>query len=54
LARRVDPAEAGDLLGEVFRIAFEWRSAVEPGREAARPWLYGIAANVGGQAPHRS
>ena len=46
LARRVDPAEAEDLLGEVFRIAFERRSAFEQDRASARPWLYGIAANV--------
>ena len=46
LARRVDPAEAEDLLGDVFRIAFERRSAFEQGRASARPWLYGLAANV--------
>ena len=46
LARRVDPAEAEDLLGEVFRIAFERRSAFDRDRDSARPWLYGIAANV--------
>jgi RNA polymerase sigma-70 factor (ECF subfamily) len=46
LARRVDPAEAEDLLGEVFRIAFERRSAFECDRDSARPWLYGIAANL--------
>ena len=46
LARRVDPSEAEDLLGEVFRIAFERRSAFERDRDSARPWLYGIAANV--------
>jgi len=46
LARRVDPAEAEDLLGDVFRIAFERRSAFERDRDSARPWLYGIAANV--------
>src|SRR6185369_1960158 len=46
LARRVDPAEAEDLLGEVFRIAFERRSAFEQDRDSARPWLYSIAANV--------
>ena len=46
LGRRVDPAEAEDLLGEVFRIAFERRSAFERDRDSARPWLYGIAANV--------
>jgi len=46
LARRVHPAEAEDLLGEVFRIAFERRSAFECDRDSARPWLYGIAANL--------
>jgi RNA polymerase sigma factor (sigma-70 family) len=46
LARRVHPAEAEGLLGEVFRIAFERRSSFDLGRECARPWLYGIAANV--------
>lgn len=51
LARRVDPAEAEGLLGEVFRIAFERRSSFDQDRESARPWLYGIAANV--VAKHR-
>lgn len=46
LARRVDPAEAEDLLGEVFRIAFERRPAFDQSRDSARPWLYGIAANL--------
>jgi len=46
LTRRVDPAEAEDLLGEVFRIAFERRSTFERDRDSARPWLYGIAANL--------
>ena len=46
LARRVNPAEAEDLLGEVFRIAFERRSTFEQDRDSARPWLYGIAANL--------
>jgi len=46
LARRVNPADAEDLLGEVFRIAFERRSTFERDRDRARPWLYGIAANV--------
>ena len=46
LARRVDPAEAEDLLGEAFRIAFERRSAFDQDRDSARPWLYGIAANL--------
>jgi RNA polymerase sigma factor (sigma-70 family) len=46
LARRVDPAEAEDLLGEVFRIAFERRPGFDQSRDSARPWLYGIAANL--------
>src|SRR5215469_1006499 len=46
LARRVDPSGAEDLLGEVFRIAFERRSTFQRDRDSARPWLYGIAANV--------
>jgi RNA polymerase sigma factor (sigma-70 family) len=51
LARRVNPAEAEGLLGEVFRIAFERRERFDLGRDSARPWLYGIAANV--VAKHR-
>jgi RNA polymerase sigma factor (sigma-70 family) len=46
LARRVDPAEAESLLGEVFRIAFERRAGFQLDRDCARPWLYGIASNV--------
>ena len=46
LARRVDPAEAEGLLAEVFRIAFERRASFQLDRDCARPWLYGIAANV--------
>jgi RNA polymerase sigma factor (sigma-70 family) len=46
LARRVDPVEAEALLGEVFRIAFERRAGFDRDRDCARPWLYGIAANV--------
>jgi RNA polymerase sigma-70 factor, ECF subfamily len=46
LTRRVHPSEAEGLLGEVFRIAFEQRARFQLDRESARPWLYGIAANV--------
>jgi RNA polymerase sigma-70 factor (ECF subfamily) len=46
LARRVDPSEAEGLLGEVFRIAFERRAGFQQERDTARPWLYGIGANV--------
>src|SRR5438067_1985426 len=46
LARRIDPAEADGLVGEVFRIAFERRATFDLERSSARPWLYGIATNV--------
>ena len=48
-ARRVEPAAAEGLLGEVFRIAFEQRASFDPSRASARPWLYGIAANLVGR-----
>ena len=48
-ARRVEPAAAEGLLGEVFRIAFEQRASFDPCRSSARPWLYGIAANLVGR-----
>ena len=44
--RRVGPADADSLLGELFRIAFEKRSTFDTGRAEARPWLYGIANNL--------
>jgi len=47
--RRVEPAAAEGLLGEVFRIAFEQRASFDPYRASARPWLYGIAANLVGR-----
>ncbi len=46
LARRVEPAEAESLLGDVFRVAFERRETFDLGRASARPWLYGIATNL--------
>jgi RNA polymerase sigma factor (sigma-70 family) len=46
LARRVEPADADRLLGEVFRIAFERRGSFDPAHRSARPWLYGIATNL--------
>ena len=44
--RRVGPAEAGGLVGDVFRIAFERRSAYDRGHSSAGPWLYGIGSNL--------
>lgn len=46
LARRVEPADADSLLGDVFRIAFERRASFDTARASARPWLYGIATNL--------
>jgi RNA polymerase sigma-70 factor (ECF subfamily) len=46
LVRRLGPAESDDILGDVFRIAFERRGAYDPERPSARPWLYGIATNL--------
>ena len=44
--RRVGPHEGEALLGELFRIAFESRNRYQLDRADARPWLYGIAANL--------
>jgi RNA polymerase sigma factor (sigma-70 family) len=46
LIRRVGPADGEALLGELFRIAFERRDRYRLDRVDARPWLYGIAANL--------
>jgi RNA polymerase sigma-70 factor (ECF subfamily) len=44
--RRVGVDAAGELLGELFRVAFERRSTYDTEREDARPWLYGIATRL--------
>lgn len=46
LLRRVGAADAEELLGDTFRIAFETRDRFDLGRSSAQPWLYGIAANL--------
>lgn len=46
LIRRVGPDHGEELLGEVFRIAFETRHRYQVDRADALPWLYGIAANL--------
>jgi RNA polymerase sigma factor (sigma-70 family) len=46
LIRRVGVAEGEGLLGELFRVAFESRHRYELDRADARPWLFGIAANL--------
>ena len=53
LARRLGRSDAEDLLGEVFRVAFERRSSYRLDRPDAGPWLYGIAANLVAQMRRR-
>lgn len=46
LTRRLGAADAEDILSEVFVIALERRESFDPEVTSARPWLYGIAANL--------
>jgi RNA polymerase sigma-70 factor (ECF subfamily) len=46
LARRSDRQTADDLLGDVWLRAFRSRRSYDQQWPTARPWLYGIAANV--------
>lgn len=46
LARRVGPDVGAELTSEVFTIAFAQRSRFHDEADDARPWLYGIAANL--------
>jgi RNA polymerase sigma factor (sigma-70 family) len=48
LAARVGGRIADDLAAEVFTIAFAQRQRYDLARDCARPWLYGIAANLAG------
>lgn len=48
LTHRVGVGLAADFTGEVFARAFHLRARFDLSRESARPWLYGIAANVVG------
>ena len=45
-ARRVGPELADELAAETFVQAFERRRFYDVRRPDARPWLYGIAANL--------
>jgi RNA polymerase sigma-70 factor (ECF subfamily) len=45
-ARRAGREAAESLIGDVFRIAFERRKTYDDAYPSARPWLYGIAANL--------
>ena len=46
LERRVGRDLADDLMGEVFRIAFESRKRFRAVHDSARPWLFGIASKL--------
>jgi RNA polymerase sigma-70 factor (ECF subfamily) len=45
-SRRVGARPAEDVVGEVFRRAFEKRDQFDVSRPSARPWLIAIALNV--------
>lgn len=44
--RRLGDTLADDIVAETFLIAFRQRDQYDGGRREARPWLYGIAANL--------
>jgi RNA polymerase sigma-70 factor (ECF subfamily) len=46
IARRLGRDAAEDLAAEVFLTAFDRRARYDLARPDARPWLYGIAANL--------
>ncbi|NND01911.1 MAG: RNA polymerase sigma factor [Acidimicrobiia bacterium] len=46
LTRRVGPDAGNELASEVFLVAFSNRHRFHSEVEDARPWLYGIAANL--------
>lgn len=46
MARRAGHQVADELLGEVFRAAFEQRHRYDMNRAEALPWLYGISKNM--------
>src|ERR1700758_5510152 len=47
--RRLGDQLADDVVAETFLAAFRRRQRYDLGRADARPWLYGIAANVIGK-----
>jgi RNA polymerase sigma factor (sigma-70 family) len=49
VTRRLGDAIADDVVGDTFLAAFQGRRRYDLGRPDARPWLYGIAANVMGK-----
>ncbi len=49
VARRLGDQAADDIVAETFLAAFRQRSRYDLARPDARPWLYGIAANLIGK-----
>jgi RNA polymerase sigma-70 factor (ECF subfamily) len=45
-ARRLGPDLGEDVAAETFLVAYDRRDTFDPRRAEARPWLYGIAANL--------
>jgi RNA polymerase sigma-70 factor (ECF subfamily) len=46
LRRRLDDQRAEEATAQTFFVAFDERSRFDPGRDDARPWLFGIATNI--------
>jgi RNA polymerase sigma-70 factor (ECF subfamily) len=46
LRRQVGADLADDLASQTFLVAFDRRASFDPASESARPWLFGIAANL--------
>jgi RNA polymerase sigma factor (sigma-70 family) len=46
VTRRVGPQVAEDIVAETFLAAFRQRGSYDLTRAEARPWLYGMAANL--------
>lgn len=49
VARRLGDGYADDITAETFLTAFRQRHRYDTDRTSARPWLYGIAANLIGK-----
>jgi RNA polymerase sigma factor (sigma-70 family) len=49
VARRLGDGAADDVVAETFLAAFRMRRRYDLSRSDARPWLYGIAANMIGK-----
>ncbi|MEU7746256.1 RNA polymerase sigma factor [Nonomuraea sp. NPDC049158] len=53
VTRRLGDSLADDIVAETFLAAFRRREHYDPGRADARPWLYGMAANLIGHHRRR-